>query len=166
MFSFLTTSRGECVYRAYPSVSFPTGNYQSNNKFEQFPSIMNDGRSVLASWQPGTVVNQIIQKENGIQSNWQYRQYLAKHANEIRAQHFQAACTDTGYFVRDHKTEDIASYQTPQVYGSLQEPIKHRGSGSSDLKELYLTREQLQAKQVVPSLTQAELIKQFPLKRE
>lgn len=166
MFSFLTTSRGECVYRAYPSVSFPTGNYQSNNKFENFPSMMNDGRSVQASWQPGTVVNKIIQKENGIQSNWQYRKYLAKHANEIRAQHFQAACTDTGYSVRDHKNMKDTLYQTPQTYSSLHEPIKHRGAGSSDLKELYLSREQLQAKQVVPSLTEAELIKHFQKERE
>jgi hypothetical protein len=123
---------------------------------------MNDGRSISASWQPGTVVNQKIQKDNGIQSNWQYRQYLAKHANEIRAQHFQAACTDTGYFVRDHKD---SLYLTPQIYSSLQEPIKHRGSQSSDLKDLYLTREQLQAKQVVPSLTQAEMMEHFQ-KRE
>lgn len=165
MFSFLTTSRGESIYRAYPSVSFPKDNYQSNNKFEKFPSMMNDGRSVQASWQPGTVVNQIIQKENGIQSNWQYRKYLAKHANEIRAQHFQSACTDTGYFVRDHKNKDT-TYHTPQTYSSLHEPIKHRGFGSSDLKELYLSREQLHAKQVVPSLTEAEMIKHFQIERE
>jgi hypothetical protein len=37
--------------------------------------------------------------------------------------------------------------------------VSHREASVSDLQNIYLSREQLQAKQVVPSLTQAELIR-------
>ena len=39
---------------------------------------MSDGRN-FAQWQPDALVNERIQRQEGIQSNWQYRQYLQKN---------------------------------------------------------------------------------------
>ena len=54
----------------------------SNNIHFNFPPIMADGRN-FASWQPDAVINQRIQKQEQIKSNWQYRQYLQKNGNQI-----------------------------------------------------------------------------------
>ena len=47
----------------------------SNNIHFNFPPIMSDGRN-FASWQPEAVINTRIQKQENIQSSWDYRQYL------------------------------------------------------------------------------------------
>ena len=163
MYSFLKTSvRGSTLCTAYANIQVPTSQYQSNNKYENFPPIMNDGRSILASWQPGAIINERIVQQNGIQSNWQYRKYLADHANEIRSQNFLAACTDAGYYDNSFQGPACgATYTPPILYSSINEAPKHRGSTQSDLKDLYLSKEQLQARKVIPSMTQAELVQQF-----
>ena len=43
---------------------------------------MADGRN-YATWQQDAVVNERIQRQEGIQSNWQYRQYLQKNGAQI-----------------------------------------------------------------------------------
>jgi len=161
MYSYLkTTIRGSTLCTAYNNVQVPTSQYQTNNKYENFPPIMNDGRSsVIASWQPGAIVNDRIMKENQIESNWQYRKYLADHANEIRDQNFFAACSDAGYYDKGFQGPACgASYTPPVLYSNISEQPKHRGAVQSDIKDIYLSREQLQARTVVPSMTQAELV--------
>ena len=56
----------------------------SNNIHFNFPPIMADGRN-FASWQPDAVINQRIQKQEHIKSNWQYRQYLQNNGAQIMA---------------------------------------------------------------------------------
>ena len=58
----LQTSRGQSIYRAYGSMQIPAEQYQTNNQYANFPPKMNDGRAVLASWQPGAVVNEAMMK--------------------------------------------------------------------------------------------------------
>jgi hypothetical protein len=160
MFSSASTPKALSVYDAYPNMHLPSTTYQSNNKYSNFPPMMNDGRSVQASWQPCAVVNEIIRKDNNIQSNWQYRRYLVENAEDIKSHNFKQACNDVGYYVRnEHQEIDNRATQPPKFYESFTEPVSHRGSSSSDLKDVYLTREQLQAKQVIPSMTQAEIMK-------
>ena len=54
----------------------------SNNIHFNFPPIMADGRN-FASWQPDAVINERIQKQENIHSNWTYRQYLTNNALHI-----------------------------------------------------------------------------------
>lgn len=161
----LNTSQGQCIYKAYSNIEepIPSTGYQSNNKYANFPPKMNDGRSVHASWQPGAVVNEAMLQESGIKSNWQYRKYLVENGDHIRRQNFLYACNDTGYFIRNEKTgvEDTSRYSHPAFYGSVDEPIKHIGASISDLKSSYLTREQLDSRRVIPTMTQDELIKKW-----
>ena len=163
MFEYLTSSRGSSIYDAYPNVHIPSVAYQSNNKYTNFPPIMNDGRSVHAAWQPGAVVNEAIRKENNIKSNWQYRKYLVENSEEIKSHNFKQACNDVGYYVRNENKEidNLSPYLPPKMYKDFNEPISHRGAMPSDLKQMYLTKEQLQAKQVIPSMTQAEIMKNW-----
>jgi hypothetical protein len=74
--------------------------YNTNNKYPEFPPLMSDGRSVTASYQPESALNESIIKSNNIKSNWEYRQFLTKNANELREYNFREACNDAGYFTR------------------------------------------------------------------
>ena len=40
-------------------------------------------RRNYATWQPDAVINERIQKQEGIQTNWQYRQYLQRNGNQV-----------------------------------------------------------------------------------
>ena len=54
--------------------------YNTNNKYPEFPPLMSDGRSIISSYQPETVVNTELLHRNGIQTNWQYRKYLTENS--------------------------------------------------------------------------------------
>ena len=55
----------------------------SNNVDFNFPAIMNDGRN-WSSFQPEAVINNRIQKKEGIQSNWGYRKYLQNSLRQLQ----------------------------------------------------------------------------------
>ena len=141
------------LLNAYPSVSPSQGTYELNNKQTKFPPIMSDGRSLIASWQPGTIVNDDILKKEGIQSNWQYRQFLSSNADHIRQTLFDDAMQDVGYTIRNVQPDINQIFKCPNVYGSFQDPIQPKHVvNNSDLKNIYLTREQLQSRHTIPTL--------------
>ena len=67
----------------------------SNNIHFDFPPIMADGRN-YASWQPEAVINQRIQKQEDIKTNWQYRQYMTNNGIQIMNYNTMEACYDLG----------------------------------------------------------------------
>jgi hypothetical protein len=150
---------GQNISEAYTSPTTRITGYQCNTQYSDFPAKMSDGRSVVASWQPGAVVNEILVKQNGIQSNWQYRKYLMNNSQTIRENLFRDALNDVGYSVRNENPDMNVIHDTPKLYGSINEPVTHRFAESSDLKDTYLNREQLDARRVVPSMTQEEMIR-------
>lgn len=163
MFSSVSTLKGQSVYESYPQMDTPSTAYKANNKYANFPPMMHDGRNITSSWQPGTFVDEAIRKDNNIVSNWQYRKYLTDNAEQIRNHNFKQACNDVGYYVRNEPdgSDRSTTYRTPYVYKDSQAPVQHIGASASELKDLYLTKEQLQARQVVPSMTQAELLQNW-----
>ena len=44
----------------------------SNNKYSNYPPLMNDGRN-FAIWETESTVNSNLQQDAGIKSNWEYR---------------------------------------------------------------------------------------------
>ena len=132
--------------------------YNTNNKYPSFPPLMNDGRAVLASHQPESVLNDYLIKSNGIQSNWQYRRYLTKNATNIMNQNFVNSCNDNGYYKRFidsapiNQTSDTTWFSTPHLYSSAIDSEKPKGFMNSDLKESYLSREQLNARKISPAI--------------
>jgi hypothetical protein len=159
MFSF---NNSEKLSSAYPVMkeSIPKSSlgYNTNNKYPEFPPLMNDGRAITASYQPEAIVNEMLIQNNNIQSNWQYRQYLTKNAENIIKYNLQESCNDVGYYKR---YDDISktNVSTPYKYTSHSDNSKPFGYYSSDLKDLYLSREQLNASKVSPVITQEEFIK-------
>jgi hypothetical protein len=140
--------------------------YATNNKYPEFPPLMSDGRSITASWQPEALINADLLQSNGIQSNWQYRKYLMKNSKEIMEYNFRESSNDIGYYKRPIDLPNIQSnlvsqklYTSPYNYETVLDKTKPFGYQTSDLKELYLSREQLNARKIAPVITQEELLR-------
>lgn len=122
--------------------------YSTNNMYPDFPPIMNDGRSVIASFQPTAVLNQDLINKNHIQSNWQYRQFMIKNGDKIRNEMFHNMANDIGYVKRPN---DIIGENTmPQQYKNYNKEGTNVNTSNSDLKDWYLSREQHYAIRSIP----------------
>jgi len=123
----------------------------SNNYNLNFPALMHDSR-IWSSWQPDAVINQRIQQNQGIQSNWQYRQYLQHNANQIMNYNNMESCYELG--LDPHvQTGNTPSSNVPYKFKSTFDTGKPGyGYCNSDLKNPYLSREQLNARMISPSI--------------
>jgi len=163
MFSFLHNKNDHSI-SSYTNPTIPATQlgYQTNNRFPVFPPLMQDGRSIVSSWQPEAVINDRILKNHGIKTNWEYRKFLNKNAKEILDHNFQDACNDTGFNMVNH---EYYYHGSPYIYGSIEDRTLPLGVQESDLKNVYLSREQLEARKIAPEMTQAELVKKFGLRK-
>jgi len=137
--------------------------YASNNIYPGFPPLMTDGRSIVASYQPEAVLNNSLIKSQGIKSNWEYRKYLTHNSQSIMQQNFREACNDVGYFERfmtqgSNNAEKMGK-NAPYMYSSYLDSSTPQGYSNSDLKDLYLSREQLNSRKVSPPLTQEQIFR-------
>jgi hypothetical protein len=124
----------------------------SNNIHFNFPPIMTDGRN-YASWQPDAVINQRIQKQEGITNNWNYRQYLQHNGLQIMNYNNKEACYELG--LDPHvQTGKTPSSNVPYTFRSaFDTSTPGFGYCNSDLKNPYLSSEQLNSRLVAPSIT-------------
>jgi len=123
----------------------------SNNIHFNFPPIMMDGRN-FSAWQPDAVINQRIQKKEGITNNWNYRQYLQQNGQQIMNYNNVEACYELGLdpHVQSGKTP---SSNVPYTFRStFDTSTPGFGYCNSDLKNPYLTSAQLNARLVAPSI--------------
>ena len=123
----------------------------SNNIHFNFPPIMMDGRN-FSAWQPDAVINQRIQKKEGITNNWNYRQYLQHNGQQIMSYNNEEACYELGLdpHVQSGKTP---SSNVPYTFRStFDTSTPGFGYCNSDLKNPYLTSEQLNSRLVAPSI--------------
>ena len=147
----------------------------SNNIHFDFPPIMKDGRN-YANWQPGGAINEEIRKANKIHSNWNYRAYLTKNADDIIHANQAAACDDCCSCPAKYDNNNYSSVSnnsnsnnsnsnnsnsnTPYLYKSCLDNSQPFGYENSDLKNLYLSDTQLESRMVTPVITQDQLMRQ------
>jgi len=123
----------------------------SNNIHFDFPPIMMDGRN-YATWQPEAVVNKRIQKAENIHSNWDYRQYMVHNGLEIMKFNTLQSCEVLG-FNPHYNVDTTPSSNVPYTFKNNFDTTKPGfGYRNSDLKDPYLTREQLNAQLISPSI--------------
>ena len=151
MFSFNYKNAYPDVINQLPKSSL---GYKTNNIYSQFPPLMADGRSVISSWNTEPSMNDKLRKDNNIQSNWEYRKFLTKNAINIMTTQFNETANDTGYMFISKEQEDQTEKlkNTPFLFNSLNEQTKPQGYQTSDLKEIYLTKEQLYSRKVAPTI--------------
>ena len=123
----------------------------SNNIHFNFPPIMTDGRN-FSSWQPESIINDRIQKKENINTNWDYRKFMTKNGIEIMKINNQESCIYLGLNTH-YNSNQTPSDKVPFMYSSSMD-TRNPGYGypTSNLKNVYLSREQLQAKQFSPSI--------------
>ena len=136
--------------------------YKTNPIYKGFPPMMSDGRALIASYQPESVLNNKMIHENNITTNWQYRNYLTKNANEIRDLNMRETCNDSGYYKRyaDMPSSDnsfaastVSQNTTPYLYTSYNDNTQVNAvNKTSNLKEMYLSREQLNSRKFIPTI--------------
>jgi hypothetical protein len=101
---------------------------------------------LISSWSPESADNARILQSTGIASNWEYRKYLTASGADIMRTNFREMCNDSGY-QHPPMTRDTGA---PASFASFSDASRPFGYADSDLKQTYLTREQLQARKVAP----------------
>ena len=159
MFSY---PQSEPIKKAYGTTILEKSSlgYATNNVHPQHPPKMDDGRSLVASHQPEAILNETLLKESQVQSNWEYRKYLTENSQRIARDNFREACNDTGYiqrFTPDENNFETKTFSTPLQYKESNTLANEK----SDLKQLYLTKEELQKKYEPVTVTQDALFAQL-----
>ncbi len=126
----------------------------SNNIHFDFPPLMSDGRN-YATWIPACKINTQIRKKNKITTNYDYRQYLTKNADNIIKQNQVNACDQCCGCWENFKKVPFTS-TSKYLYKSCTDGGQPYGYENSDLKNLYLSRFALESKQIAPILTQEQ----------
>ena len=98
----------------------------TNNVYVDFPGLMNDGRN-FNNQNPNDNLNEQILKKGSVVSNADYRKYLMTNADKIIEYN-----RNSSFFESSNVQNNIPTTQ-------LQNP-----NAPSDLKVLYLSREELQ----------------------
>jgi hypothetical protein len=134
--------------------------YQTNSVYPNFPPLMADGRSITASYNPNAVQTETIIQENGIKTSWDYRNFMTRNSEKIREFNYLDSLNEFGYT----KTPADLVYgkpvsvgaqavATPYIYTGVKDNFKqprNAFAADSDLKKMYLSREQLNARKVAP----------------
>jgi len=128
----------------------------SNNIHFDFPPIMSDGRN-FSSWQPGSVLSEELRKNAGIKSNWEYRRYMTQNADQIIKMNQMSACNQC---CPVYNNSDISSSNSPYIFKSSSDKSKPFGYEDSDLKNIYLSKFQLESRMVTPVVSQSQLLEQ------
>ena len=77
--------------------------------------------------------NEKIKKQYGITNNQSYREFLVKHADLIMKRNFQSI------------EPSIEIHNTPYLFLGIHDDSKPKGYSESSMKDVYLSRERLNA---------------------
>lgn len=128
-----------------------------NNQSE--PIIENN--QTFVTFQPGCKVNHDIREKHGIKSNSEYRKYLTNHAEQVIQFNQEQSLQMTGtinvkpFFNQLSESlfgnSSLTKSNTPHIYSSCQSNEKPYGYEDSDLKQQFLSKQQLESRMIAPS---------------
>ena len=127
----------------------------SNNIHFDYPPLMSDGRN-FSNWNPTCAINDKLMDGQGIQTNYQYRQYLIKNADAIIQTNQVAACDQCCkcQYGKNQAKNQSGKY----IYSSCSDASQPFGYETSDLKNMYVSRQALQSRLTAPLLSQQGLL--------
>jgi len=118
-----------------------------NNIHFDFPAVMTDGRT-FTSWNSSYASNETFKKVENIKNNREYKDYLVKNTNTIikynQNHAFNYNCELPIYPSNNNGP--------PYVFKKSYDKSRPFGYTDSTLKQMYLSRQELQSKQVSPLL--------------
>ena len=131
-----------------------------NNIHHDQPAMMSDGK-YFTLYNPACDLNNKIQHKNGIKSNYEYRQFMINNGISIMNRNTKLFCGENAECL--HKCSNPTT-STKYLFKNLQDNSTPYGYESSDLKNLYTGRQQLNNSFIAPIVTQDELLKMFSRK--
>lgn len=129
----------------------------SNNIHLDFPPLMSDGR-LYRDWTPNCKTNDKIIEQNNITNNFEYRRFLQQNGTRIMKQNQMDACDRCCSCANNIKHP--YNHHNKYLYKSCTDKTVPFGYENSDLKNMYLSRQELQMRTVAPVLTQSEYLVQ------
>lgn len=130
-------------------MSWGTCNGASNNIHFNFPGLMDDGRN-FTKYETSVLLDSKIKKASNIKTNSDYRKYLQNNANAIIKNNQLDACNQCGSCMYNTKNE--IDNNNPYIFKNNISNDLPFGYENSDLKELYLSRKQLDSQKSITRL--------------
>lgn len=135
----------------------------TNIQYPEIPPFVSAGMRVSASWQPESEHNADLLVKNGITTNWQYRKYLTDNTKDIMEYNYRESVNDQNENIRNNEPPQIHSNNvtgfnnTPRLQQNVSDMTHRFGKPTSDLKNRYLSREQLNALKISPVVDPKDL---------
>jgi hypothetical protein len=103
-------------------------------------------------YQPESLVNTNLQQSSNIKSNWEYRQYLQKNANDIMKYNTYQAIYTSGnnpYISSNNEEVEKTPFMYYSTYDNRTSKVSHP---NTDLRQSYLEKEQFKSRMISPSI--------------
>tara|TARA_Y100000741_G_scaffold111950_1_gene84026 strand:+ start:412 stop:843 length:432 start_codon:yes stop_codon:yes gene_type:complete len=130
-------------------------NTAKNNIHSHFPALMEDG-NLYTNWNSVSLTNDMLKNKSSQRDNYQYRQWLVSNAESVMKQNqvnaFADSCTNNNMF---KKVANSSKY----IFRNCNDKVTPPGYETSDLKDVYLSKQELQERLTAPIMTQEELLK-------
>jgi hypothetical protein len=136
----------------------------TNNTHHDKPALMEDRRQGGASFYTESGVDHQLKNFSRSGSNWEYRKYLTHNATKIMKVNFRHKLMENPHNtmgIHKEQGQDIENQnlKTPFLYKDSFDMTNVDQTFSSNLKELYLNREQLQLMKTSPSVYSSSMNK-------
>jgi hypothetical protein len=119
----------------------------SNNIHFNFPPLMDDSR-LFSNYYSSALNDSVFQNNKNIKNNNDYRKYLQTNADNIIKNNQYVSFNECG--ANAYTNSDILlSNQTPYIFNSILSRDQPYGYETSDLKNVYLSKQQLDAQKHV-----------------
>ena len=117
----------------------------SNNIHFNYPPLMNDGRN-FSLFESSSVLDNAIKTNANIKSNSEYRNYIQKNADLIIKNNQLRSCNEcNSCSYLNNNDNNIQMSSKPYIFNNILSKDQPYGYEDSDLKNIYLSREQLNA---------------------
>ena len=121
----------------------------SNNIHFNFPPIMNDGRN-FSNYQVGANLDNTLKKNANIKTNSDYRKYLQNNADSIIKNNQLSACDECSTCPYYSSSNQNLTTSKPFIFDSIVSDDQPFGYETSDLKNIYLSKQVLEAQMHAP----------------
>jgi hypothetical protein len=127
----------------------------SNNIHFNYPPLMDDSR-LFSDYNSSVLNDNVLKHRNNIRTNNDYRKYLQTNGDAIIKNNQLIACNECTVCPYYNKNSTINS-KTPYIFQSILSQDQPYGYETSNLKNLYLTQQQLDAQKHVTKYIMSEL---------
>lgn len=124
-----------------------------NNIHSEKPALMSDGR-FNTNWDPSCEANNRLKKFLKIETNYDYRQYLMKEGVNVIKSNRKEALDQNKY--NDFYSNELDNHNK-YIFNGVQDNSQPFGFENSDLKNLYLSRQQLNARKEAPIIRMPQM---------